>query len=32
MLSQACKYYENDALILNAYVMTMKGTLVSFFA
>lgn len=32
MLSQACKYCENDKLIVNTYIMTMKGTLVSFYA
>lgn len=32
MLLQATKYYDNDALIINAYIMTMKGTLVSFYA
>lgn len=32
MFSQSCNYSENDALIINAYLMTMKGTLVSFYA
>lgn len=32
MSSQAPKYSENDFLILNSYIMTMKGTLASFYA
>lgn len=32
ILLQACNYSENDALIINAYLTTMKGTLVSFYA
>ena len=32
MLSQACKYSDNDVSVVNAYIMTMKGTLVSFYA
>ena len=32
MLSQAPKYSDNDFLIINSYIMTMKGTLASFYA